>query len=232
MSQESEPSDARLDAPTSSDIEALELFRRSPHPYLRHKDEIRKPSPERLASSSRATRNRPNPPSRTISDADGRKRRKTSSRSQSPSESGTEADDEGYSFVRALPPPPLRPHKGLRDTEGSVQGALSPLLTPTQIDDEGRKFSDGYFNGKKRGNRKGEPSFTDEEARSARQKYLKRRRNELVRRTTETALLAGIGILAVTGCNCWQQLLVWHRGEHHRLRPQSWTRLTISQQSW
>jgi hypothetical protein len=230
MSQETEPSDARLDAPTVSDFEALELLRRSPQPYLRHKDEIRKPSPDRLASS-RATRDRPNPPSRTISDADGRKRRKTSSRSQSPSESGTEADDEGYSFVRALPPPPLRPHKGLRETEGSGHGALSPLLTPTQIDDEGRKFSDEYFNNKKRANRKGEPSFTDEEARSARQKYLKRRRNELVRRTTETALLAGIGILAVSGCNCWQSLLAWHSGKHHTPRAKLRTELTISQQS-
>jgi hypothetical protein len=145
MSPESEPPDARLDAPTSSDVESLELFRRSPHPYLRRKDEIRKPSPDRLAPSSRAARNRPTPLNRATSDADGRKRRKTSSRSQSPSESGTEADDEGYSFVKALPPPPLRPHKGLRESEGLGQGALSPLLTPTQIDDEGRKFSDGYF---------------------------------------------------------------------------------------
>jgi hypothetical protein len=230
MSQETEPSDARLDAPTVSDFEALELLRRSPQPYLRHKDEIRKPSPDRIASS-RATRDRPNPPSRTISDADGRKRRKTSSRSQSPSESGTEADDEGYSFVRALPPPPLRPHKGLRETGGSGHGALSPLLTPTQIDDEGRKFSDEYFNNKKRANRKGEPSFTDEEARSARQKYLKRRRNELVRRTTETALLAGIGILAVSGCSCWQSLLAWHSGKHHTPRAKLRTGLMISQQS-
>jgi hypothetical protein len=230
MSQETEPSDARLDAPTVSDFEALELLRRSPQPYLRHKDEIRKPSPDRLASS-RATRDRPNPPSRTISDADGRKRRKTSSRSQSPSESGTEADDEGYSFVRALPPPPLRPHKGLRETGGSGHGALSPLLTPTQIDDEGRKFSDEYFNNKKRASRKGEPSFTDEEARSARQKYLKRRRNELVRRTTETALLAGIGILAVSGCSCWQSLLAWHSGKHHTPRAKLRTGLMISQQS-
>jgi hypothetical protein len=208
MPQEPDPPDAPLDAPTPSDMETLELFRRSPHPYLRHEDEIWKPSLERSASS----RLRPSPPNRTISDADGRKRRKTSSQSQSPSESGTEADDEGYSFVKALPPPPLRPHKGLRVTGGAGQGALSPLLTPTQIDDEGRRFSDGYFNEKKRRSRKGEPSFTDEEARIARQKYLKRRRNELFRRTTETALLVVIGVLAVSGCNCWTQLLAWHRG--------------------
>ena len=151
-----------------------------------------------------------------MSDADGRKRRKTPTQSQSPSGSGTEADDEGYTFVKALPPPPLRPHKGLRDTHGSGQGG-SPLLTPTQIDDEGRKLSDEYFAEKKKGKRKGEASFTDDEARAARQKYLKRRRMELVRRTTETALLAGIGFLAVSGCGCWEKLLGWHRGKNRIL---------------
>lgn len=87
-------------------------------------------------------------------------------------------------------------------------------MTPTQIDDEGRRFSDEYFTEKKKGTRRGEASFPDDEARAARQKYLKRRRNELIRRTTETALLAGIGFLAVSGCNCWEKLLGWHRGEH------------------
>ncbi|KAH7401782.1 hypothetical protein DE146DRAFT_441148 [Phaeosphaeria sp. MPI-PUGE-AT-0046c] len=215
MSQEPDPRETLLDAPTASDMEGLELFRRSPHPYLRHKDQIRKSSPERSATSSQhATLQRPKHPNRMISDASGRKRRRTSpqsrSQSQSPSESGTEADDEGYSFVKALPPPPLRPHKGLRDTGGSVQ---SPLLTPTQIDDEGRKFSDEYFNKKRKGTGQGELSFTDEEARIARQKYRKRRRMELVRRTTETALLAAIGAFAVSGCNCWVSLLRWHRAE-------------------
>ncbi|KAK1919815.1 hypothetical protein P3342_002108 [Pyrenophora teres f. teres] len=54
---------------------------------------------------------------------------------------------------------------------------------------------------------------TDEEARAARQKYLQRRRNELLRRTTETILLAGIVVLAVHGCECWARLLEWHRAE-------------------
>jgi hypothetical protein len=214
MSQEVEPPDARLDAPMTSEMEALELFRRSPHPYLRHKDEIRKPSPDRSLKPNGATRRRPSPSNRSISDADGRKRRKTSSQSQSPSESGTEADDEAYSFVKALPPPPLRPHKGLRETASSGHGALSPLLTPTQIDDEGRKYSEEYFAEKKRRTRRGEPSLTDEEAKAARQKYLQRRRMELARRATETAELIAMGLLAISGCNCWEQLLGWHRGKN------------------
>ncbi|KAH4167204.1 dolichol kinase [Parastagonospora nodorum] len=190
MSQSPEPLDTRLDAPTTSEIESLELFRRSPHPYLRHRDEIR------TDRSVPATRH---------NSRNGRKRRKVPSQSQSPSESGTEADDEAYTFVKALPPPPLRLHKGLRE------GARSPLLTPNQIDDEGRKYSEEYFAEKKR-SRRGDGA-TDEEARLARQKYLQRRRMELVRRTTETALLVVIGVLAVGGCACWEGLLRGHRVE-------------------
>jgi hypothetical protein len=203
------------------------MFRRSPHPYLRHKHEIRKSSPTRPPSAD-ATQTRPLPPTGAMADTDGRKRRKTSPRSQSPSESGTEADDEGYTFVKALPPAPLRLHKGLREPEGQERGGLSPLLTPTQIDDEGRKYSNGYFTDKKRNPRNGGPSITDEEARAAKQKYLQRRRNELLRRTTETALLAGIGALAVTGCGCWAQLLSRHRGEIRNTRCTS-SRLIVPQ---
>ncbi|KAJ4370781.1 dolichol kinase [Neocucurbitaria cava] len=210
MQQDPDPPDPQADALAPEDVETLELFRRSPHPYLRHRDEIRKQSPYRSTNPRRRSRTPLRPSNRTASDEDRRKRRK---RSQSPSESGTEADDEGYNFVKALPAPPLRPHKGLRDTRGSGREEwASPLLTPTQIDDEGRKLSEGYFNDTKKGPRRGDAALTDEEATVARQKYRKRRRNELVRRTTETALLAGISVLAVQGCGCWSQLLSWHRG--------------------
>jgi dolichol kinase len=93
---------------------------------------------------------------------------------------------------------------------------LSPLLTPTQIEEEVRKYSEEYFQDKKEGLQGGEASPTDKEAKVARQKYIKRRRNELVRRTTETALLAGIGFLAINGCDCWPKLLEWHRGGAHQ----------------
>ncbi|KAL9107535.1 MAG: hypothetical protein Q9187_008411, partial [Circinaria calcarea] len=46
-------------------------------------------------------------------DADSRKRRKLST---SPSESGTEADDEA-GLLKGLPAPPSRPRKGLRDLD-------------------------------------------------------------------------------------------------------------------
>ncbi|EUC31593.1 hypothetical protein COCCADRAFT_100889 [Bipolaris zeicola 26-R-13] len=208
MSQDTGQVDQAAPALAPTDIEDVELFRRSPHPYLRHGDEIRGQYPERAHSLGLE------PPSHADArlGKNGAKRREPVS--QSPSESGTEADDEGYNLVKALPAPPLRLHKGLRNARPREGGQwASPLLTPTQIDDEGSKFSDEFANGGNRGKRKGIAYHLDEEARAAKQKYLQRRRNEMVRRATETALLAGIGILAVHGCECWSELLSWHRAE-------------------
>ena len=210
MSQDTRQDDSSVPALAPGDMEDVQLFRRSPHPYLRHRDEIRGQSPSGAgALGSLGPRNVV--PSTRIGKESAKRREAVS---QSPSESGTEADDEGCNLVKALPAPPLRPHKGLRTARPLEAGAwASPLLTPTQIDDEGGKFSDEFANGGNRGKRKGSVYPTDDEARAAKQKYLQRRRNELVRRATETALLAGIGILAVQGCECWSQLLSWHRGQ-------------------
>ncbi|KAF1998042.1 hypothetical protein P154DRAFT_547083 [Amniculicola lignicola CBS 123094] len=208
---EADVPEGHLEPNNVTEIEALELFRRSPHPYLRHQNELRRPQASSESSSNDYSRTSLNPTDCIVTDEDGRKRRKLS---QSPSDSGTEADDEGYGFVKALPAPPLRLHKGLRDLRGSgLDGSASPLLTPSQVDEEGRKFSAEFFDPGEEGAKTGEPSLTDEETRAARKKYIKRRRNELVRRTTETALLGLIGLLAVKGCGCWVKLLQWHRVE-------------------
>jgi dolichol kinase len=201
------------DSLAPEDVEQLELFRRSPHPYHRRAHELRSNDASQSSDSADFTRTALSPNDRTISDEDDRKRRK---QTPSPSESGTEADDEGYGFIKALPAPPLRPRKGLRDTRGSGldSTAPSPLLTPSLVDEEGSKFSAEYFKPRRGKDRTGEPSPTDDEAKAARQKYLKRRRSELVRRTTETALLGFIGLLAVRGCGCWNGLLIWNRGLH------------------
>lgn len=214
MSEDADAHDALAPFETEqlapSEVEQLELFRRSPHPYHRRQHELQSNQASPEASSNDFSRTALGPSDRTISDQDGRKRRKIS---QSPSESGTEADDEGYGFVKALPAPPLRPRKGLRDVRGTgLDGVPSPLLTPSLVDEEGRRLSTDYFKLRKDGIRNREPSPTDDETKAAREKYLKRRRSELVRRVTETALLGFIGILAVRGCGCWERLRQWHRG--------------------
>lgn len=208
-----EPSDEQGDA---SDVDALGFLRRSPHPYHRRQAELRS-----LNQSSESSSNDFIQPSaltssksgsdrdQTISnDDDARTRRKSS---RTPSDSGTEADDEGYSFVRALPAPPMRPRKGLRDLGGNgFDGGVSPLLTPSQVDEERRKLLAEYFKSSKE--EFDGPSPTDEEARTARQKYLKRRRAELIRRTTETGLLVVTGLMVINGCSSWK-ILQWHRVE-------------------
>ncbi|OCL08273.1 hypothetical protein AOQ84DRAFT_44149 [Glonium stellatum] len=210
-----EPPDTRSEQGDASDVDALGLLRRSPHPYHRRQPELRSINQSSESSSNdfvqqyALTSSKPGSDrDRTISDDDARTRRKAS---RTPSDSGTEADDEGYSFVRALPAPPIRPRKGLRDLRGSGPDAgASPLLTPSQVDEEGRKFLPEYFKSSKEGF--DGPSPTDEEARAARQKYLKRRRAELIRRTTETGLLGIVGLLAINGCSS-RKILQWHRVE-------------------
>jgi len=214
-----EPSDEQGDA---SDVDALGFLRRSPHPYHRRQAELRS-----LNQSSESSSNDFIQPSaltssisgsdrdQTISnDNDARTRRKSS---RTPSDSGTEADDEGYSFVRALPAPPIRPRKGLRDFDGGV----SPLLTPSQVDEERRKLLVEYFKSSKEGF--DGPSPTDEEARTARQKYLKRRRAELIRRTTETGLLVVTGLMVINGCSSWKKILQWHRGRRISQLNATWS---------
>lgn len=207
MVPEPEPPDTHLESRSTSEIEALELYRRSPHPYHRQKHELRSLAEASASSSNDFLSLRLRPPGQAVFDEDGRTRGKLS---QSPSDSGTEADDEGYGFIKALPAPPLRPHKGLRVARGTI-GDATPLLTPSQVDEEGRKVSE-YFKPRREGTRSADSSPTDAEARVAREKYLRRRRNEVIRRTTETVLLAAISVLAVTGCSCWEKLLLWHRG--------------------
>ena len=101
-------------------------------------------------------------------DHDGRTRRRTAYRSTTTtttitggSESGTEADDEGTSsFVKALPAPAHRPHKGLRGATGDDVDAgleeLDALLTPSFLLEQkkGGEKGGGYFDetqGKRRG---------------------------------------------------------------------------------
>ena len=210
MATDAEPPDKQLDTPTVSEIESFELFRRSPHPYHRRRI-VQTPT---NSSSTHLPHAVLSPSDRAISDEDSRKRRKES---QSPSESGTEADDEGYGFVKALPAPPIRPRKGLRDVRGTgLDGGVSPLLTPPHVDEEGRRLSAEFFKSRKNGGSGTGDASPTEEARTARQKYLKRRYSEMIRRTTETALLGAIGIAAVKGCCCRERLLQWYRGQYDR----------------
>lgn len=125
----------------------------------------------------------------TYFDANHRKRRKESS---SPSESGTEADDEKGASLLRLPAPPSRPRKGFKGSSGS--GTASSLLTPSYLDKELPRLASKSRKKSQTGLRS--PSYTEEETRKLREKFTRRRRAELIRRVSETILLGAVGFIA------------------------------------
>lgn len=106
------------------------------------------------------------------------------------SESGTEADDERPSVLKSLPPPAFRPRKGLKTGDGPA----SPLLTPSQLDIEGRRLSQGYFNHEKAGGRTTKAPDLKELG-IERQKFEQKRRAERIRRLAEGGLVGLIGLI-------------------------------------
>lgn len=130
------------------------------------------------------------------------------------SESGTEADDERPTqFLKALPPPLLRPAKGLKgDQDGAPDGSPTPLLTPSQLDKQGRRLSEGYFDYQKPLVKLLQPE--EDELQAARRLFEKRRRAERIRRVSEGALLAVIGLIIISAPPVLSSIWTWHRGQY------------------
>ena len=170
---------------------------RSPHPYHRHRSTLLQDDGNLILRSSRS----PATPKKssqeptyieagdTYFDADHRKRRKHTS---SPSDSGTEADDERGGTLLGLPAPPSRLRKGLKGSNNA--GTASPLLTPSYLDEEPRRLV-LKAQTKRRASLQGQ-SCTDEETKKLREKFTRRRRAELIRRTSEITLIGMVGFIA------------------------------------
>ncbi|KAL9605151.1 MAG: hypothetical protein Q9219_000085 [cf. Caloplaca sp. 3 TL-2023] len=166
---------------------------RSPHPYSLLRPEppfTTREIPARSTSLSIPS-GPPNywPPSsdgvgfKPYHDPDSRKSRHGS---DIPSDSGTEADDECEPFLKGLPAPPPKLRKGVKG--GTISGTASPLLTPSYLDDEKRKeVLEAQFKHR---------TASDETTTKTREKFTRRRRAELIRRTTETTLFLSIGCIA------------------------------------
>jgi len=120
------------------------------------------------------------------------------------SESGTEADDERPHLLKALPPPAFRPSKGLKGKDGTA----SPILTPSQLDLEGRRLSQGYFD-RKRGRDKANAS-PDRALEEERKLFEARRTAERIRRVSEAALVGVIGLLVAYGSRIWRYEWPWY----------------------
>ena len=113
--------------------DGLRLLSRSPHPYHRQRFELAHPS-ERFNANLPPTQSTPRSAQNT--DDEGKESPKFLSRidrEPTNSDSGTEADDEH--FLKGLPAPRLRPHKGLRDVDGNISSSPSPLLSPAILEE-------------------------------------------------------------------------------------------------
>jgi hypothetical protein len=116
---------------------------------------------------------------------------------KSTSDSGTEADDEGGGFLKVLPAPSLRPRKGLRGN--GIDGTVSPLLTPSTLDVDPRKFLV-------------QETKREKERGRIKDKDTRRKLAEILRRISETGLLGFVGYAVYNGEGVAPALKDWRSG--------------------
>ncbi|KAJ5895097.1 hypothetical protein N7495_006788 [Penicillium taxi] len=156
----------------------LRNFNRSPHPYHRSRHPVSRTPSEQGDRLQPQAHNSKSP--------------------RTPSDSGTEADDESTGILRGLPAPPIRPRKGLRSGANSTNAADSdawlPSLQPWPS-----------FVRTTRGSQRS----SEEEAECALSKTLqlrRKRRVEILRRLLETALLLSVGAVTTLQPEAREQL--------------------------
>ena len=190
-----DPNPALCTSDVDEDGEELRILNRSPHPYHRQSYELLEPS-ERLHAGATATTT-----GFEGTDSLGYGSRGTLfAKDLTPgSESGTEADDEH--FLKGLPAPKVRLHKGLRGMNEPLSGTSTPFLSPALLEEEGRKslsnLSQGSFERDKRGSAE-----------------RSRRRKEVIRRGAEILLLVCQGGLIASNWDVQPFLRLYRKGEH------------------
>jgi hypothetical protein len=182
---------------------AVRKLSRSPHPYHRQRFEIRDAS-ERLEFPSA---NKTPPRSKYNTDDESIDRTPLSAGycESTPSDSGTEADDEH--FLKGLPAPKSRPHKGLRALDG-VSASPSPLPSPALLETDLKKAL-GYLPKTSATS----TSVSRENAiRKAADKIRNRRKVEIVRRASETGILGFVAGLLCIHPEVRNLIWLWRRG--------------------
>ncbi|KAJ5579771.1 uncharacterized protein N7459_005756 [Penicillium hispanicum] len=143
----------------------LRQFSRSPHPYQRSR-----PVPSRTPSGQGDLLQPVSYYSKS---------------SRTPSDSGTEADDEGTGILRGLPAPPLRPRKGLR--AGGNGAAESDAWLPSL-----QRWPSFVRTAARNSRRSSEEEVEGGEI-EAKHQLSRKRRVEVLRRLLETVLLLSVG---------------------------------------
>ncbi|KUI60817.1 Dolichol kinase sec59 [Cytospora mali] len=181
MSNNLEPPRPNAINATSNDLlkekEELRGLSRSPHPYHRQKWELLEPSDRITSRASSIPTHRFDDVRDQFLPAPGFIKDSTPT-----TDSGTEADDEN--FVKRLPAPRARLHKGLRGRPEPPSGVATPLLTPTALD------GDLEIIGKSKGRIK-------EDFKRILVERTKRNK-EVIRRGSEVLILSGLAKLVIS----------------------------------
>jgi hypothetical protein len=188
--------------------DALRRLSRSPHPYHRQKLEIPHAS-ERFSSPQSPLRSRHN----TDDEDQDNGAFSPGYNASTNSDSGTEADDEH--FLKGLPAPKIRPHKGLRGLDGTLSGSPSPLLSPAILDDDTPK--EGYL----RRTTLPTTSLKESDARKVAEKFRQKRRVEVIRRVSEAGILGFVTGLLCLSPEVRQLIWLWRRGRFQASFPLS-----------
>ena len=184
--------------------DALRRLSRSPHPYFRQKFELTHGS-ERFPTTTPPTKS-PLRSRRSTDDEEqeGSRPQSRNHRESTNSDSGTEADDEH--FLKGLPAPKLRPHKGLRGVEGTPSSSPSPLLSPAILDEDPAKLR-SYLQ------RPSTTSLSDDDVLKAAEKLRHKQRVEVLRRATEGAILLLVASILCFELDVLRLLRLWRRGK-------------------
>lgn len=183
---------------------------RSPHPYHRQRAELPharlKPSATFSFTRSplRSTRSSAD---ESPEDSQATYRGEELTPRSSESDSGTEADDEH--FLKGLPAPKRRPHKGLRGGDGVLSGSPSPLVSPAILNEVVGKGSDYLRKGAIPSNCRRE-----NDVRNAAEKFRRKKKAEIWRRLTEIGLLVIVGTITTLNHEVGPVMEKYRSGRH------------------
>lgn len=182
-------------SPEPDEQDALRVLNRSPHPYHHQSFEIPYPSDvfvQRNAAAQTESHDDTAHPSPTAFPSFAKD-------SSPASESGTEADDEH--FLKGLPAPKAKLHKGLRGRNEPLSGSVTPLLSPAILEGDHEPILEETRTGVP------EPVSVSRQVLAA-----LRRKRIWVRRATEVGILAGLWHMVRSNAQVAPLFDVWSRG--------------------
>ncbi|CAM1508174.1 Fc.00g050220.m01.CDS01 [Cosmosporella sp. VM-42] len=180
-----------LNALDPEEQNSLRALSRSPHPYHHQNFELPHASDRFVLRNGTA---HPKPDDNGIDQVSATAYPAFPKDSPQTSDSGSEADDEH--FLKGLPAPKARLHKGLRGRNEPLSGSSTPLPSPAILEEEGRRSLDKPFPAE---------AFSD----SRLVLDVVRRKRILVRRATEAGIILALGVMVASNRQVSRVLDIW-----------------------